>query len=123
MKSLICGIILIAFSSSILAGETLCCDAEWSQAQTEISQEKDGSQQIVTSDSQSHYCNHSNKSDGTEHGEKHQCIGCSHAPFVNLASSYIVVDNFEDGEQYFDRDENFSNPFLDGPFQPPKSNA
>lgn len=118
MKSYLRLLLSFIFCFSLLAGETLCCEMNDSEQRiTEIT-----SVQQFTQIKDINLSNaHSSHSDQNSHSETHQCVGCAHAPFVPINSSFYSLTSLDTLLYLSNTNFLFEDPFLDGPFQPPKS--
>lgn len=111
MKRILCFFFITLFFISVASGEKLCCSSNGTLK----------SSVIDTADTHQDHFDQNTHSDQEKHQSHHQCLGCSHSP-VFVATNVIVV-KYETlvKNNFIDKYNFIPHPFLDGPFQPPKS--
>ena len=114
MKVFLTLFLLFSFFTSIAGGEEACCSVfEGSGYSASIEK--------VDSHDSLHFCEGDSEPSDAHDNHFHFCVGCSHTPFLKSESSMdldlkpVLKPKSTDIRLFV------SNPFLDGPFQPPKA--
>ncbi|MCB0420607.1 MAG: hypothetical protein KDD61_06410 [Bdellovibrionales bacterium] len=122
MNFVISILVVIFFCTSFLKGETRCCGDRVAKIENTVSKNIDALESLSYSkELRIHFCHHSETPGNESSGERHLCIGCPHSPFVDFSSKFFSFSAFEMKDNFFEKDQLFLGPYLEGPFEPPKA--
>ena len=110
-------VLLFSFVSSIAVSEDACCSI-FGDYGTSSSVEKTESGVGVLG---MHVCENGKDTSDTHGDHFHFCVGCSHSPFVKNESLSLREVNQPSRIKRSELFVYIENPYLDGPFQPPRA--
>lgn len=111
----------LVFLLSVLAGESLCCDGGSLNEKSSYSHNYESHESSLVSKN-TNFIEHEHSEDHEDSDHHRQCVGCSHSPFVKIGD-FLPYGDLKRALRLSDINRYLPYPFLDGPFQPPKSNA
>lgn len=113
---------MLTFSTSLALGEELCCGHE-EEVTYAAGDSFPGSLTKIAEKlgDQPHFCSGHSDSSHTQQDHRHSCAGCSHTPFTQVIRWIISADQVLEKLFLIEQNLIFTNPFLDGPFHPPRA--